>query len=81
MNKVIDTGGYVITLQGNLTKSTTYKSLITRTITYFWAINLVICSAGGLTKRKPIARTADVTDELFLKVIDLNSFSALMATT
>ena len=76
--KVVDAGGDAITIQGDVVDSAVCRSLIHDTVSHYGRIDVLINNAGGLIKREKVE---DITDELFSQVVDLNSRSALMATS
>lgn len=68
-------GGKAITIQGDVTSTAACNQIVANTIAKFGRIDVLINNAGGLIQRVPVA---ELTDELFDKVLHLNVRSALM---
>ncbi len=74
----IDASGQrVLTVQGDLHHTKDCENLVALTIKKFGHIDILINNAGALVKRVPIA---EMTDEIFDDVVNLNVRSVLMCT-
>ncbi|HUU72594.1 MAG TPA: glucose 1-dehydrogenase [Burkholderiales bacterium] len=76
-SEVRNSGGEAITLQGDVTNSDVCAKLVDDTVAKFGRIDILVNNAGGLIKRIPIA---EMTDDMFSRVVQLNQRSALMCT-
>lgn len=74
---VRDSGGEAIVLQGDVTNSGVCEKLVDDTVAKFGRIDILVNNAGGLIKRIPIA---EISDDMFSRVVQLNQRSALMCT-
>ncbi len=72
-----NSGGEAVILQGDVTNSDVCAKLVEDTVSKFGRIDILVNNAGGLIKRIPIA---EMTDDMFDKVVQLNQRSALMCT-
>lgn len=72
-----NSGGEALILQGDVTNSEVCAKLVDDTVSKFGRIDILVNNAGGLIKRIPIA---EMTDDMFDKVVQLNQRSALMCT-
>jgi len=70
-------GGKATVMQGDVTDSSVCARLVDDTVKQFGRIDVLVNNAGGLIKRVPIA---EITDDMFSKVVQLNMRSALMCT-
>lgn len=70
-------GGKAITLQGDVTDSDVCARLVDDTVSRLGRIDILVNNAGGLIKRIPIA---EISEEMFDRVVALNQRSALMCT-
>lgn len=70
-----NSGGEAVILQGDVTNSDVCAKLVNDTVSKFGRIDILVNNAGGLIKRIPIA---EMTDDMFDKVVQLNQRSALM---
>lgn len=71
------TGGKASVMQGDVTDSAVCARLVDETVSHFGRIDVLINNAGGIIKRIPIA---EISDDMFSKVVQLNMRSALMCT-
>ena len=62
---------------GDLSQTPACEQLVERFVARFGGIDVLVNNAGGLVGRKPLA---EIDDEFFSRVIDLNGRSALMVT-
>jgi 3-oxoacyl-[acyl-carrier protein] reductase len=74
---VIDSGGEAFTIQGDLRRSAECERVVTATAERFKRIDVLVNNAGALVRRVPIA---ELTDETFDDVVDLNVRSMMMCT-
>jgi 3-oxoacyl-[acyl-carrier protein] reductase len=72
-----NSGGEAVILQGDVTNSGVCAKLVDDTVSKFGRIDILVNNAGGMIKRVPIA---EMTDDMFDKVVQLNQRSALMCT-
>lgn len=72
-----NSGGEAIILQGDVTSSSVCAKLVDDTVSKFGRIDILVNNAGGMVKRIPIA---EMTDDMFDRVVQLNQRSALMCT-
>ncbi len=70
-------GGKAITLQGDVTDSDVCARLVDDTVSRLGRIDVLVNNAGGLIKRIPIA---EISENMFDRVVALNQRSALMCT-
>ena len=70
-------GGEAITLQGDVTNSDVCARLVDDTVARLGRIDILVNNAGGLIKRIPIA---EISEDMFDRVVALNQRSALMCT-
>ncbi|MGF6875829.1 SDR family NAD(P)-dependent oxidoreductase [Paraburkholderia sp. MM5477-R1] len=70
-------GGDTIVVQGDLRHTTDCERVIKETVERFKGIDVLINNAGGLVKRTLVA---EITDETFDDVIDVNIRSMIMCT-
>jgi len=70
-------GGKATVMQGDVTDSTVCTRLVDDTVNRFGRIDVLVNNAGGMIKRIPIA---EMSDDMFSKVVQLNMRSALMCT-
>ena len=70
-------GGKATVMQGDVTDSAVCARLVDDTVSQFGRIDVLINNAGGIIKRIPIA---EMSDDMFSKVVQLNMRSALMCT-
>jgi 3-oxoacyl-[acyl-carrier protein] reductase len=70
-------GGEAIVIQGDLRRTTDCERLVKETVERFKGIDVLINNAGGLVKRTLLA---EITDETFDDVIDVNVRSMIMCT-
>ena len=73
---IVKLGGESFVVNGDVSDSSVCRSLIETTVNRFGRIDVLVNNAGGLIQRMPVE---DVTDEIFEKVVNLNSRSALIA--
>ncbi len=64
------TGERVLLVQADLSEPGGAELLVRRAVERFGRIDIVINNAGGLVKRE--MHTSDVTDELYLRIMELN---------
>ena len=76
-SEIENSGGQAITLQGDVTDSDVCAKLVDDTVARLGRIDILVNNAGGLIKRIPIA---EISEELFDRVVALNQRSALMCT-
>ncbi len=75
--EIENSGGKATVMQGDVTDSAICARLVDDTVKQFGRIDVLVNNAGGLIKRIPIA---EISDDMFSKVVQLNMRSALMCT-
>jgi len=77
VRSVNESGGVAFAVQGDLRKSSECERVVHEAVARFGQIDILINNAGALVRRLPIA---ELTDEMFDDVIDLNVRSMMMCT-
>ncbi|MFO1318562.1 MAG: SDR family NAD(P)-dependent oxidoreductase [Burkholderiales bacterium] len=67
-------GGEAILVQGDVTSSASCRDIVEKTVAAFGRIDVLINNAGAMVQRVPIA---ELTDELFDRVLHVNVRSAM----
>ncbi len=75
--EIENSGGKATVMQGDVTDSAICARLVDDTVKQFGRLDVLVNNAGGLIKRIPIA---EISDDMFSKVVQLNMRSALMCT-
>ncbi len=75
--EIENSGGKATVMQGDVTDSAICARLVDDTVKQFGRLDVLVNNAGGLIKRIAIA---EISDDMFSKVVQLNMRSALMCT-